>query len=129
LEVRIHNISPLLAKQLVLKLKVRVGLLEWLQLLPRCFRQRRTFPPDQQLPRIPGWLGAHDRLWYWNSSAAHNLRQWRSDFWQCAFEFLEEGGVEHTVNPCLRWQLQPICYGTDPFNDLIQPEVLGCQLG
>jgi hypothetical protein len=89
MEVGIHNISPLLVKQLVLKLKVRVGFLERVQLFPSCFSRCRACPLDELR----------------NSPAADNLRQGRDDRWCCAFEFLEEGDMEYIVYLHLRWKL------------------------
>jgi hypothetical protein len=120
--------APIL-KQLVLKLKLGVRLLELLQCLPCSFCCGAISPSDQQLPRCLSWPGAQHLCRLEHHSAVHNGWQRRDFSWSSAFKSPQELNMEDIVNAGAWWKLQAVCHGPDTLQHLVRPEEFWGQLG
>jgi len=107
----IHNISTLLGKQLVFKLKIWICLLELLELLPSSVGWGAAHPANTNLPMAPNHSSHLDSSWRGHHSTMDNGRQGHHGRLRVADELLEEEHVKDIVDLGEWWQLKTIGHG------------------
>ena len=118
---RVHNTSALLAKQLVLELKLRMLLRELSELLPCSVTCRTPNPLNQHLPVAAVQPGANSLGWSRKNSAVVDRRQLDDLRRWCTHVLLQEHHMEDGMNAGTRRQLQLVGHRTDALQNAIRP--------